>query len=55
MTFKDILKGLVQETGAVGATLMGMDGIPIEQHISEGAASDIEALGVEYGRLVSEA
>ncbi len=60
MDFEDILKDLVAVApGAVAATLMGMDGIPLacfpaSDDSSESDGSDIEHLGVEYGKILGE-
>ncbi|MBE7415719.1 MAG: roadblock/LC7 domain-containing protein [Deltaproteobacteria bacterium] len=54
MPFKGILKELVEAIdGGVAATLMGKDGISVEQHIKSGGY-DVETVGVEYGKVVDE-
>ena len=51
MSFLDVLKELVDGVdGGVAATLMGMDGIAVEQYIKAGGC-DVETVGVEYGKV----
>jgi predicted regulator of Ras-like GTPase activity (Roadblock/LC7/MglB family) len=62
MDFEDILKELISNLdGALGATLMGMDGIPLACYLSpksdscaQGETCEIESLGVEYGKILGE-
>ncbi len=60
MDFEGNLKDLVAAApGAVAATLMGMDGIPLACFTASGDGSDhagneIEPLGVEYGKILGE-
>ncbi len=60
MDFEDILKDLVSVApGAVAATLMGMDGIPLACFPANGdgedtGGNDIEPIGVEYGKILGE-
>lgn len=52
MPFIDFLKELVDGVdGGVAATLMGMDGIAVEQYIRAGGY-DVETVGVEYGKVI---
>lgn len=54
MPFLELLRGLVEGVdGGVGATLMGMDGIAVEQYIKAGGF-DVETVGVEYGKVIEE-
>ncbi len=60
MSFESILRQIVDHcSGALGAALMGNDGIPIEQ-VSSGPlpagalAEDIGNAGVEFGRILDE-
>ncbi|HBG45449.1 MAG TPA: GTPase [Deltaproteobacteria bacterium] len=54
MSFREILRGLVEGVdGAVAATLMGMDGISVDQYIKSGGY-DVETVGVEYGKVIDE-
>jgi len=53
--FKQILENIVENTpGAVGAILMGFDGIAIEQHVSEGDDVDLQLVAIEYSNVVKE-
>lgn len=55
MDFLQILKDVVDPTrGGVAATLMGLDGIAVQDYKREGATCDLEALGVEYGKVMGE-
>ena len=60
MSFASILQEIVDECGGgLAAALMGSDGIPIEQVEASGEAresvsSEIEVLGVEFGRILDE-
>lgn len=54
MSFLEVLKELVEGVeGAYAATIMGMDGIAVEQYIKEGGY-DVETVGVEYGKVIEE-
>jgi len=61
MPFLEILKDLVEGVdGAVGAAIMGPDGLAVEKYLGGGGGVggggyDIEAAGVEYGKVVEEA
>lgn len=53
MTFLEIMQSLVDAVpDALGATIMGMDGLTIEQYTPGGY--DVETVGVEYGKVVDE-
>lgn len=53
MGFSEILKEMVEGLkGGVAATLMGTDGLPVQQYA--GAEYDIETVGIEYGKVVDE-
>ena len=60
MSFSSILQEIVDGCdGAIGAALMGVDGIPIQQVLSSDASgglpsSDIAALGVEFGHILAD-
>jgi predicted regulator of Ras-like GTPase activity (Roadblock/LC7/MglB family) len=55
MTFHEILKEMVDGvSGAVAATVMGMDGISIQQYAGAGSGYDVETMAVEYGRVIEE-
>ncbi|CAG1065275.1 hypothetical protein BAC1_00854 [uncultured bacterium] len=54
MSFHDFLKELVEGVdGGLAATLMGMDGIAVEQYIKSDGC-DVETVGVEYGKVIEE-
>ncbi len=57
MSFESILRVIVEECpGALGAALMGGDGIPIAQAGPHGdEAEQVTILGVEFGRILEEA
>jgi predicted regulator of Ras-like GTPase activity (Roadblock/LC7/MglB family) len=60
MSFDSILRDIVDACpGALGAALMGADGIPIEEVAAsgagEGVADEVGVLGVEFGRILEEA
>ncbi len=53
-SFREILKGLVEGVdGGMAATLMGIDGISVEQYMKAGGY-DVETVGVEYGKVIDE-
>ena len=58
MSFATILRSIVQDSGGLGAALMGNDGIPIEQvvldSVKDPLAEDIATAGVEFGRILGE-
>ena len=55
MSFKHTLKDLVDTTsGAIGASLMGYDGIAIDEYLTESADFDLQLLVVEYANLLKE-
>src|SRR5262245_9586841 len=59
MSFESVLHAIVADCpGALGAALMGSDGIPIAQVAAPGVreeADEITVLGVEFGRVLDEA
>lgn len=58
MSFETILREIVSGCEALGAALMGADGIPIAQEMApaadEEASEALGVLGVELGRLLDE-
>jgi predicted regulator of Ras-like GTPase activity (Roadblock/LC7/MglB family) len=60
MSFGTVLREIVDSCGGgIGAVLMGSDGIPIEQVVSEGVpegplTDDICTAGVEFNRILEE-
>ncbi|MBI5586733.1 MAG: roadblock/LC7 domain-containing protein [Deltaproteobacteria bacterium] len=54
MSFLEILKELVDGVaGGAAATLMGMDGIAVNQYAGT-QDYDVETVGVEYGKVIDE-
>ncbi len=55
VSFFEILKDTVDGVdGAVAAVLMGTDGIAVDHYVRPGSDCDIEAVAVEFGRVVEE-
>ena len=60
MSFRSVLRSIVEECGGgLGAVLMGADGIPIEEYVTdripEGPLQDdIGSAGVEFSRILEE-
>ena len=59
MSFASLLREIVEGCrGGLGAALLGNDGMPIEQCVSESApetlAEDLATAGVEFGRILAE-
>ncbi|HHL39778.1 MAG TPA: hypothetical protein ENJ37_04680 [Deltaproteobacteria bacterium] len=52
MSFHHILKSLVDDAGAMAATVMGVDGIAVQHYRAEGSVIEIEALGIECSQVV---
>ena len=53
--FKELLRDIVEQTeGGIGAMLMGFDGIPVDNYVSDDADRDIEAVGQEYSVILSQ-
>ena len=57
MSFDSILEQVLSECpGALGAALMGNDGLPIAQVVvATDLVDDLTTLGVEFGRILDEA
>ncbi len=54
MAFLEILKEMVDGVeGSIAATIMGMDGLSI-QHYAASGEYDVDAVGVEYGKVIDE-
>ncbi len=54
MAFADILKQVVSDTdGAIGALIVGIDGIPVEEYCSA-PDLDLQSMTVEYSTLLKE-
>lgn len=55
MDFGLVLKELSDKVGGVyAATIMGYDGIALQDYLSTDSALDLEVLGVEYSKVISE-
>ena len=55
MGFKAILKTIVEGSdGALGAVVMGYDGIAIEEYLCAGDGMDVQLLAVEYASVLKE-
>jgi predicted regulator of Ras-like GTPase activity (Roadblock/LC7/MglB family) len=60
MSFRSILRTIVEECGGgLGAVLMGGDGIPIDEYVTDRVpegplAEDIGSAGVEFSRILDE-
>jgi predicted regulator of Ras-like GTPase activity (Roadblock/LC7/MglB family) len=60
MSFRQVLRTIVEECGGgLGAVLMGGDGIPIDEYVTERVpdgplAEDIGSAGVEFSRILDE-
>lgn len=55
MSFRDILKHTVEQVdGAIGAVIMGYDGISIDEFILLSESFDVQLLAVEYATLLKE-
>jgi predicted regulator of Ras-like GTPase activity (Roadblock/LC7/MglB family) len=59
MSFESILGQVLSEcSGALGAALMGSDGVPIAEATAPAAAGlsdELAVLGIEFGRVLDEA
>ena len=60
MSFRSILRSIVEECGGgLGAVLMGADGIPIEEYVTDRIPEgplreDVGSAGVEFSRILDE-
>lgn len=55
MPFKDILRTMVDHVdGAVGAVIMGYDGIAIDDFVSPESSLDLQLLTAEYAAVLQE-
>jgi len=53
--FTEILQRIVDETaGAVGAVLMGYDGIAIEQYFRKDEQLDLQMIAIEYANVLKD-
>ncbi len=54
MPFSEILKEVVNNTeGALGALIVGLDGIPVEEYVMNGDM-DVQSMTVEFSSLLRE-
>ena len=60
MSFRQVLRTIVEECGGgLGAVLMGSDGIPIDEYVTDRVpegplAEDIGSAGIEFSRILDE-
>lgn len=55
MPFRETLRGIVEYVeGGLGATIMGYDGIAIDEYLKEDAGMDLHLMAVEYATVVKE-
>jgi len=55
MSIKNVLKEIVENVdGALGAIVMGYDGIPLDEYIAEASPIDLQVLSVEYATVLKE-
>lgn len=55
MPFSDVLKEVVHGTeGALGALIVGLDGIPVEEYCLNNNEMDLQSMTVEYSSLLKE-
>jgi predicted regulator of Ras-like GTPase activity (Roadblock/LC7/MglB family) len=55
MSIKNVLKEIVENVdGALGAIVMGYDGIPLDEYITEASPIDLQVLSVEYATVLKE-
>ncbi len=56
MTFREILARVIDGTpGALAGAIMGRDGIPIEEYLVSRDAVDLNAIAVEFERVLDQA
>jgi predicted regulator of Ras-like GTPase activity (Roadblock/LC7/MglB family) len=55
MSIKSVLREIVENVdGALGAIVMGYDGIPLDEYICESSPLDLQVLSVEYATVLKE-
>ena len=55
MSIKTVLQEIVENVdGALGAIVMGYDGIPLDEFIKESSPIDLQVLSVEYATVLKE-
>jgi len=54
MSFAEVLKDITDDVkGAMGAVVVGMDGIIVEEYLRESGV-DFQSIGAEYGNILKE-
>jgi predicted regulator of Ras-like GTPase activity (Roadblock/LC7/MglB family) len=55
MSLRNVLKEIVESVdGALGAIVMGYDGIPLDEYLKECPPFDLQVLSVEYATVLKE-
>lgn len=55
MPYKDSLKSITESVGGgLAAIIMGYDGIPIDEYMTENSSIDLQLLAVEYANLLRD-
>ena len=55
ISFRETLVEIVEKVGGgLGAVIMGYDGIPIDEYISDQRTCDVQLMAVEYATLLKE-
>ena len=55
MAFRESLKNVVEKVdGAIGAVVMGFDGIAIDEYVSEASLVDVQLMAIEYASLLKD-
>jgi len=53
--FRELLQDVVNRTeGGLAGLLMGFDGIAVDQFVREGAALDVETVGMEFSVILKQ-
>lgn len=55
MPYKDSLRSITESVGGgLAAIIMGYDGIPIDEYMTENSSIDLQLLAVEYANLLRD-
>ncbi len=55
MSLRNVLREIVESVdGALGAIVMGYDGIPLDEYLKECTLFDLQVLSVEYATVLKE-
>jgi len=55
MPYKDSLRSITESAGGgLAAVIMGYDGIPIDEYMTENSSVDLQLLAVEYANLLRD-